>query len=81
MIFEKVTLKLDLKQTEENEFLRSFCKEYMSDKHSSNKSFMKRMKDDIERRRGKSESLDRAEKRYRRSKYGSLSKQRVCMMV
>ena len=77
MIFEKVTLKLDINKTEEKDFMTSFYKEYSSSPTYLEKSFMARMEEDIVKRKWKEDRLHQAERKYRRSKYGSLSKERV----
>lgn len=81
MVFEKVTLKVDLSKTEEQEFMTSFYKEYANNSNMREKSFMARMEDDITKRQWKDQNLERAQVKYRRSKYGSLSKERVTQIL
>lgn len=71
------TPNLTLTKSEEREFLASFNREYSSSPDYISMSFMARMEEDIKNRKNKEETLRSAEKRYRRNKYGSLSKERV----
>lgn len=77
MMFEKVALMNDMGKIEEKDFMTSFYKEYVSSPKNAKISFMARMGEDIVKRRWKDDRLQQAEKRYRRSKYGSLSQERV----
>ncbi|CAI2382629.1 unnamed protein product [Moneuplotes crassus] len=77
MVFEKVTLKLDLNKTDEKEFMSNFYKEYANNPYNKEKSFMARMTEDISKRQLKEQRLKQAEVKYRRSKYGSLSRERA----
>lgn len=73
----RLHLNSTLTKTEEREFLTSYNREYSSSPDYMAMSFMARMEEDIQNRREKEENIKSAEKRYRRNKYGSLSKERV----
>jgi len=57
MIFEKVTLKVDINKTEEKDFITSFYKEYAASPSNIEQSFMARMQEDIMKRRWKDDQL------------------------
>ena len=80
LILEKMAMTLDVKKTDEKEFVRNFFREYSTSPKIKAKSFTERMQEDIIKRRKKEDCLRQAEDQYRKNKYGSVNTDRVILI-